>query len=128
MNDLCFNETVLIYPTRRSNYGDEVYEEPVEVPAIYVQSTSYSHSGNQDAITAGPLLYMPGDDEFVVAKGFRLEGMVVAVNPFGAAEHQQHFRITDVEPVRDILLDNRVRHVECALSKVTDFSYAGDVS
>lgn len=128
MNDLCFNETVSIYAVRRSAYGDEEHEEPVEVPAIYVQSTGYAHAGNQDAVTGAPTLYLPGDDDFVVSKGFRLEGMIVAVNPFNAPEHQQHFRIIDVEPVRDILLDNRVRHVECVLSKVTDFSYASEVS
>lgn len=128
MNDLCFNETVLIYPIRRDRYGTEVYQTPVEVPAIYVQSTGFAHSGNQDAITAGPSLYLPGDDDFVTAKGYRLEGMVVEVNPFDAPAHQQHFRITEVTPARDVLLDNRVRHVECALTKVTDFSYADVVS
>lgn len=118
MNDLVFPETCLIYQTTVNSYGQTVLGEPVTVPCMYLQTTAYQHSGSQDAVVGTPRIALPGDDTFLVAQSFRLEEMVIEINPFGASAAAQRFKVVSVTPARDVLLDNEVRHVECDLKKI----------
>lgn len=121
---LCFKDTVNIFKVRKDEYGNDVPQSAVAVPALYEQVTGFEHGNNRDSVSSASRLYLPGDDEFVVENGQRLEGMVVQINPFGAEGSEQYFRISNVTPVRDILLCNEVQHVECDLRKVEGFSNA----
>lgn len=125
MNDLDFPESCLIYSTTVTDYGQTVLGDPVTVPCMYLQTTAYQHSSSQDAIVGTPRIALPGDDPFVIANAYRLEEMVVEINPFGASAATQRFKVTSVTPVRDVLLDNEVRHVECDLKKVETAAYVG---
>jgi hypothetical protein len=118
MLQLDFQETCLIYPTTPNAYGQPVLGTPATVPCMYEQTTAYQHGSSQDAVTGAPRLVLPHDDDFVLAHAYRLEEMVVEVNPFGGSGVAQRFKIASVTPGRDLLLGNEVRHVECDLKKV----------
>lgn len=118
MNDLDFPETCLIYPTTVDSYGQTILGNPVTVPCMYLQTTAYQHGNSQDAVVGTPRIALPGDDDFLIANNYRLEEMVIEINPFGASAASQRFKVTSVTPARDVLLDNEVRHVECDLKKI----------
>jgi hypothetical protein len=118
MNDLDFPETCRIYPTTVDAYGKDVLGEPATVPCMYGQTTGYQHGSSQDAIVGTPWLALPGDDSFVQDHAFRLEEMIVEINPFGGSATSQRFKITSVTPARDVLLNNELKHVECELKKI----------
>lgn len=118
MNDLDFPETCVIYPTTVDSYGQTVLGTPATVPCMYEQTTAYQHGSSQDAVVGTPRLALPADNAFLQAHAYRLEEMVVEVNPFGGSATAQRFKITSVTPARDVLLSNEVHHVECELKKV----------
>lgn len=127
---LDFKDTVTLYSVRKNTYGGDVLDEGTEVPALVIQTTAFSRGSRADVIGAGAgtqakgtMLYLPPDDEFVVTHDQRLEGMVAQVDIYDGVSAQQFYRITGVTPVRDILLDNEVQHVEVELSKIEGFSY-----
>jgi hypothetical protein len=121
--ELIFEDTCLIYPTTVDGYGHDVLGTPITVPCMYVQTTAYQHSSSQDAIVGTQRLALPAFDSFVLSQGYRLEGLVVEVNPFDGSGSAQRFKITSVTPARDILLGNEVHHVECDLKKIETEAY-----
>lgn len=116
---LDFKDQAVIYPVTSSGYGDDVFGTPHTVPALYEQTTGFSHGNSQDAVSAASHIYLPGDDSFILENAGRLEGMILMVNPLGADDSQQYFRISSVTPARDILLGNQLQHVECNLTKTS---------
>lgn len=117
-----FSDTVTLYDVTEDGYGDKTLDEGTEVPAAFEQIISKPHGDNQDAIVSSSRLYLPADDEFLVSRGYRLEGLLAKVNVLEGVDTQQFFRITTVSPIRDTLLNNEVTHVECDLDKSTDFT------
>jgi hypothetical protein len=116
---LDFPDTCLIYPNGPlSISGRSSLGEPATVPCLYVQTTAYQHGSSQDAIVGTPVLALPPDDVFVLAHSYRLEEMVVEVNPFTGAAAGQRFKIASVTVARDVLLANEVQHIECELKKI----------
>ncbi len=119
--ELRFNEFVTIYSVTPDEYGKDVLGEGQIVSALFEQTTGYSHARNQDAVGSGSRVYLQADSCPLVTEYYRLEGMILKANPFGAPEADQYFRISRVTAARDILNNNLVRHVECELDKSTDF-------
>lgn len=120
---LPFRDTALFYPSTADDYGQDVLGDPTEVPCMFVQTTGYAHRGSQDAITGAPRIALPADHEFVTDRAYRLEGLIVEVNPFGGSGSAQRFKVSSVTPARDLLLANQLHHVECELQKVETESY-----
>lgn len=117
--ELDFKDTCTFYPvTGVTSDGRAELGEGVEVPCLFEQTTAYQHVNSQDAIVGGPRLALPGNDPFVVSKAYRLEELVVEVNPWGGTDTAQRFKVASVTPAKDLLLDDLVRHVECELIKV----------
>lgn len=117
-----FPDTVTLYDVTEDTYGDKSLDGGTDVPAAFEQILSQTHASNQDAIISGSRLYLPPDIDFATSRGYRLEGVVVKVNVLGGEDTQQFFRITEAFPVRDTLLANKVRHIECNLAKTTDYT------
>lgn len=122
-DDLVYRDTCTIYEVTPDDYGSPQLGDPTTVSCLFVQTTAYQHSANRDTITGISRLVLPGQDPFVTAHSYRLEEMVVEVNPFGDTDAAQMFKITSVTPVRDLLLFNTVHHVECDLKKVQTGAY-----
>lgn len=122
-DDLIFRDTCQIYAPTPDDYGTPQLGTGTTVPCMFVQTTAYQHGASRDAITGISRLVLPGQNTFVLDHAYRLEEMVVEVNPFGAANSAQLFKITSVTPARDLLLFNEVHHVECDLKKIEISSY-----
>lgn len=119
MGELEFKDVCTFYPIDGlTTDGRAVQGDPVEVPCLFEQTTAYQHTNSQDAIVGGPRLVLPGDNAFVLAQAYRLEELVVDVNPWGGVSAMQRFKVTSVTPGKDLLLGNEVSHVECELQKV----------
>jgi len=121
--DLIFRDTCDIYAPTVDEYGTEQLGSPTSVPCLYVQTTAYAHGASRDEIVGVSKLVLPGSHQFLTAHAYRLEEMIVQVNPFGNIGAAQTFKITSVTPVRDLLLFNTVHHVECELKKVELAAY-----
>lgn len=118
-----FPDTVTLYEvTYDEDYGKPVLSAGTSVKAAFEQPIGWEHSDSQDAITSDARLWLDPDNSFLTSRGYRIEGLHVKVNLFGASDRDQYFEIVNVHPVRDTLLGNRVRHVECDLKKVVDMS------
>lgn len=118
---LNFNECVTIYELTTNDYGKDVLGDDTEVKALYEQVTGFGHGGFQDSINGTSRIYLDGDNKFVLENAYRLEGMIIMINPFDGSDAKQYFRIVNVTVARDILRKNKVRHVECELAKTADF-------
>lgn len=124
---LVFEDTATLYKVRKNGYGNDIPQDGVDVPAIYEQSTGAGHGASQDFVSSDGVLFLPPNNEFLIDNGYRLEGMVAKINVFGYEGSEQYFKIVTVRPMRDTLIGNKVRHVECDLEKVGDF-HAGEDS
>lgn len=122
-DDLIYRDTCEIYNTAPDIDGTPQLGTGTIVCCLFVQTTAYSHGASRDSIGGVSRLVLPPYDPFVVGNAYRLEEMVVLLNPFGAANNAQLFKITSVTPVRDLLLYDQVHHVECALKKVSISQY-----
>lgn len=119
MRALDYRDTCTFYaPAGLTSDGRVSRGEGTDVPCMFEQTTAYQHINSQDAIVGGPRLLVPADDSFVRGRAYRLEGLVVEVNPWGSDGAAQRFKVTTVTPARDLLLGNEVTHVECELQKV----------
>lgn len=119
MMELEYNDTAWIYPRTVGDYGEYIPGTAVEVACKFIQRVGESHGAFQDSVTSASRIYLPADTDLFTDEGYRLEGLIVKVNPFDAEGAEQFFQITNVVPARDVLLDNQIRHVECDLEKVT---------
>lgn len=115
---LDFKDSCTIWPTTADAYGKDVLGTPATVACLYQQNTTYQHSASQDAIGGTSRLVLPASDPFVLSHDYRLEEMIVEINPFGASAQTQTFKISDVTVGRDVLLNDEVKHVECQLQKI----------
>jgi hypothetical protein len=124
MNDeLIYRDTCQIYETTPDEYGTPQLGTAYTLACLFVPTTAYSHGASRDTIGGTSRMVVPPNDPFVLAHAYRLEEMVVEYNPFGAANNVQLFKITSVTPVKDLLLYDQVRNVECALKKVEISQY-----
>lgn len=114
-----FKDMVTLIEQTPGRYGKDVLGDSHEMPGAYEQTLDYTHGDSQDAVVSGSRLYLPGDNTYLVSVGYRIEGMIAVVNLFGATDAAQTFKISSCFPVRDTLLGNKVRHVECDLKKVS---------
>jgi hypothetical protein len=119
--ELSYNETVTIFNPTSDNYGKDVLGNGTALKCVFEQTTGFQHGGHQDSIVGVSRIYLDPNSNFVIDNGYRLEGMIVKINPFGADAASQYFRIISVTAGRDVLQNNKVRHVECELSKTNDF-------
>lgn len=113
---LDYKDTISIVDTQYNGYGDETGTS-VDIKALFLQSTGFSHSGNTDNITADAHAYLDPENTFLKSKGYRLEGMLLKANLFGEAGSEAWYRINIVRVGMDKLLTNKVDNVHVYLTK-----------
>lgn len=118
---LRFNEIITLYKPTTNDYGKDVLGTGEEVKALYEQITGHEHGNFQDSLSGTSRLYLDASNQFLLDNAYRLEGMILKINPFNATDSDQYFRITACIVGRDMLRYNQVRHVECELQKTDDF-------
>lgn len=101
-----------------SGYGTESATILTDVDCLFLQSTSNSHSGNVDVIGADAHVYLDIENPALLERGYRIEGLYIIANPFGADRDESWYRISKVVVGQRKLLDNDVDNVHAYLRKV----------
>lgn len=113
MKDTCQLATV-----SSDGYGDKSVEVLSTIDCLFLQSTGNSHSSNVEIATSDAHIYLDIENPLIKGKGYRIEGMYLMVNPFGAEDSESWYKITRVVVGQRKLLNNEVDNVHAYLQKV----------
>lgn len=122
MTSIQYVDTIRLVKPVIDGHGSEKIGETVEVPGLFMQSTGWTHGGNQSAITSDASVYVDHTHEFVMENFNRLEGMLVIANLFGADSADAWYRVTQVVVGQDKLLGNRIDNIQLFLKKSTEIT------
>lgn len=106
-------------------YGDRTVNILTTVDCLFLQSTGSSHSGNVDLATSDAHVYLDIENDEIKGRGYRLEGMYLLINPFGANDNQSWYKIFRVVVGQRKLLNNQVDNVHAFLQKAANPGYNG---
>lgn len=115
MKDTCQLATV-----SSNGYGDKSVELLTTINCLFLQSTGNSHSSNVEIATSDAHVYLDINNPILKDKGYRIEGMYLNVNPFGADENETWYKIARVVVGQTKLTTNRVDNVHAFLQKVAN--------
>lgn len=99
-------------------YGDTRVSELKEVKCTFLQQVGSSHSNNAEIANSSAHVYLDIDNAFIKGKGYRLEGFLFKISPFGTPESESWYKITNVMVGQRKLLNNAVNNVHAYLEKV----------
>lgn len=100
-------------------YGDTVVLEEETVRGAFFQGMAVGRQNNTDLIeTYDAHCYIDEGADMVINNSYRIEGMYLVCNPYGAPEAESWYRIKDVKLGVTKLVDNRVNNCHCFLEKV----------
>jgi len=112
-------DVVQIAETTRNGYGDKTVNILTDIDATFLQGTSSSHASNVDVTDADAHVYLDIDNAILIERGYRIEGMYLLANPFGADDNESWYRISTVQVGQRKLLGNDVNNVHAFLKKVS---------
>lgn len=118
---LPFRDRVRIYASQVNSYGTPSVgdlDDYDEIGGLLVQVLDYRHGNNQDAVVSATILHLPPYEAILKELDYRLEGRIIGVGIDGE-EIDQFFKIESCNIARDVLLSNKIRHIECQLKKIT---------
>lgn len=115
---LVMKDIVTLAETIVDGYGDRTVSVLTEVGALFHQGTGSSHSPNADVIDSDAHVYLDINNPVLLERGYRIEGMYIIANPFGAAKEESWYRISRVVVGQRKLLANNVDNVHAFLRKV----------
>lgn len=115
---IVLKDTVQLAETTHNGYGDVSIAVLTDVASLFLQSTGQSHSANVDIANADAHVYLDINNPILVERGYRIEGMYIKANPFGAENSESWYKITRVVVGQRKLLDNNVDNVHAYLQKV----------
>lgn len=113
---LDYKDTIEIYEVTSDGYGDESGTAH-SVPALFLIGTGTNRSNNTDNIIADAHAYIDPENEFLISKAYRIEGMLIKANPFGGQDSEAWYRITMARVGQDKLLTNQIDNVHIYLQK-----------
>lgn len=111
-------DTIKLVETTSDGYGDNDITELTDLKCAFFQSTSFLRGAHGETIDADAHAYIDFSNPKVAARSYRLEGMYVIANPFGAPEAESWYRITRVDVAQRKLLGNAIDNVHVYLKKV----------
>lgn len=99
-------------------YGDRSIQSLTTIKCLFLQQTGRSHSNNVEIANADAHVYLDINDPLIKGRGYRLEGLYLMINPFGAEDVESWYKITRVVVGQRKLLANNVDNVHAYLQKV----------
>jgi hypothetical protein len=119
---LTYKDTIQLVKTKlgTDGYATEVIDQIVEVPALFIANTGWTHGGWQTNISSDAELYIDPTHEFVQANHNRLEGMLVIHTRYGGDTADEWYRIIAVIVGEDKLLGNTIDNINCQLKKTSE--------
>lgn len=115
---ITMKDTCQLATLSSNGYGDKSVEVLTTIDCLFLQSTGNSHSSNVEIATSDAHIYLDIENPVILEKGYRIEGMYLMVNPFGAADSESWYKISRVVVGQRKLLDNDVDNVHAYLRKV----------
>lgn len=115
---IALKDIVQLAETTSDGYGDVSVNVLTDVASLFLQSTGSAHSSNVDIANADAHVYLDIDNPILTERGYRIEGMYINANPFGAEGSESWYRITRVVVGQRKLLENNVDNVHAYLQKV----------
>jgi len=120
---IVMKDTCQLAEISTDGYGDRNVELLTTVDCLFLQSTGNSHSNNVEIATSDAHVYLDIENSAIKDRGYRIEGMYVLVNPFGADNDESWYKITRVVVGQRKLLNNEVDNVHAFLQKVSNPGY-----
>lgn len=117
MNLFDYQDTATFVWTSSNEYGDRTVVDTAEVNCSFFQDTSFTRSQFADSTDTDAVMFVDPDSQALLDKHYRLEGVYVMIDLFGASEESSWFRVTKASISRDNLLSNQIDNVELALKK-----------
>lgn len=111
-------DVVQIAEVTVDGYGDPIVTSLTSVDATFVQGTSSEHETNADIAQTDAHVYLDIDHPLLTERGYRIEGMYLIANPFGAEGDESWYRIERVRVGQRKILTNDVNNVHAFLRKV----------
>ena len=112
-------DTVKLAEAIADGYGDTGVNILGTVGALFLQTTSRNHYGNVEINESDAHVYLDIDNPIIKDRAYRLEGLYVLANPFGADDSESWYKITRVVVGQRKLLDNDVDNVHAFLKRTT---------
>lgn len=125
---IVLKDIVQLAETTSNGYGDNEVVILTEVASLFLQSTGNARATNTEIANSDAHVYLDIDNPILTERGYRIEGMYINANPFGADASESWYRITKVVVGQRKLLDNNVDNVHAYLRKVTQPNNAPEVS
>lgn len=122
---IVMKDTCQLAEISSDGYGDREVEVLTTIDCLFLQSTGNSHTNNTDIANSDAHVYLDIEDPEVKDRGYRLEGMYLRINPFGADMNESWYRIDKVVVGQRKLLTNEVDNVHAFLRKVANPGYNG---
>lgn len=115
---ISLKDTLTLAEMVSDGYGDKSVVELTDINCLFLQSTGNSHSGNVEIANSDAHVYLDIDHPEIKGRGYRIEGMYLKANPFGASDDASWYKITRVVVGQRKLLNNEVDNVHAFLQKV----------
>lgn len=113
MKDTCQLATITT-----DGYGDRNIEVLTTIDCLFLQGTGEVHSSNTEVQTSDAHVYLDINNSAIKDIGYRIEGMYLLINPFGADESRSWYKIASVKVGQRKLLTNDVDNVHAFLERV----------
>lgn len=125
---IVLKDIVQLAETTSNGYGDTETVVLTDIASLFLQSTGNTRATNVEIANSDAHVYLDIDNPILVERGYRIEGMYIKANPFGADDTESWYRITKVVVGQRKLLENNVDNVHAYLRKVAQPNNATEVS
>lgn len=115
---ITMRDTCQLATTVTNGYGDSEISTLTTVDCLFMQRTGNSHSSNVEIATSDASVYLDIENPVIKDIGYRIEGMYLMVNPFGAADVESWYKVSRVIVGQKKLTSNEVDNVHAYLQKV----------
>lgn len=115
---ITMKDTCQLAELSTNGYGDRELVSLTTIDCLFLQSTGNSHSSNVEIATSDAHVYLDIENPAIADKGYRIEGLYLNINPFGAEDNESWYKIVKVVIGQRKLLNNEVDNVHAYLQKV----------
>lgn len=113
-------DVVQLAETSTDGYGDVTLTTLADIDGLFLQTSGQSHSTNVDIANSDAHVYLDIDNPILKERGYRIEGMYIKANLFGAEDSDCWYQVTRVVVGQRKLLENDVDNVHAYLQKVAE--------
>lgn len=99
-------------------YGDVTVTALNEIKCTFLQQVGNAHSNNVEIANSTAHVYLDIDNAYILSLGYRLEGYLFRISPFGTPESESWYKISNVVVGQRKLLGNDVNNVHAYLEKI----------